>query len=87
MEGEQSRLKTPCNRNLKPDTRNQVSGKENNRGFVERTIQKIKPDKLPCKKTPGIVRLMEMIDYKVCAHVRVRETRQTQTQTQTQRQT
>ena len=44
--------------------KDKVTGKESNRGFVERALLKVKPDKMPCKKTPGIVRLMCMIDYK-----------------------
>ena len=42
--------------------KDKVTGKETNRGFVERALSKIKPDKLPCKKTPGVVRLMRVMD-------------------------
>ena len=44
--------------------KDKVTGKENNRAFVERALLKLKPDRQPCKKTPGIVRLMDMIEYK-----------------------
>jgi hypothetical protein len=43
--------------------KDKVTGKESNRGFVERALSKMKPDKLPCKKTPGVVSLMSGIDY------------------------
>jgi hypothetical protein len=35
--------------------KDKVTGKESNRGFVERALIKMQPDRLPCKKTPGVV--------------------------------
>jgi hypothetical protein len=37
------------------------TGKENNRGFVERQLGKLKDDKSAVKKTPGITRLLGML--------------------------
>ncbi|KAK3274418.1 hypothetical protein CYMTET_17394, partial [Cymbomonas tetramitiformis] len=38
-------------------------GQENNRGFVERQLGKIKADKKEAKKTPGVVRLKGIIGF------------------------